>query len=308
MTDYELYFPFMLAPNTTIAGTGSTFPVGLGSGTGSLAPSNGGYAVTIAGFTTPEEAVAAYPSVWVGVTQLYLKTDSAFSGSFSPSPQIVEPGGSAFPNGVVDTWTPCVYRTNAKPAFVSGGEATLTVTRNPDRFTAAIVSGITHARAKDLFSDEQLRAALELACASAWEMSDRAKLFTLTMVVELLSPNTPRPALAQAFVDRWLADLQTRLAASTVPAEDREALQGLSQSALFAKEDSINQRIKRHARTVFVALGVADVDEKVRAVSRAYGTRSALSHAGVVENSEIIAACNVMKDAANAMIEARMAV
>jgi len=301
-SSYVLRVPFSLQPDHAIGGLDSPIQFLVGGHPAILSSNHGHYALAVKGFTAEKDASEFLPMAWAGLVNLTAQ-GSACSASFELSPvtRSDDPvaaatnlsasfGGAVMPpevHGLADGNRPTIARASETIKYLSGGSAKFTISAGPERTIALLQAGLRAVHSVSAFADGRVRTAFDIYVASAHEASRSARLLMRAMVLEVLSPPSPKHQIAQNLLDVWQEELASTRSAVPKGSEEAEALDSLERELLFRREMSIRSRILGFVRATLEASGNSDSAALAKRARSAYDVRSVLMHEGIAPDSSI---------------------
>lgn len=318
---FTLRYPFTLQEGRAIAG----LPVRdtLGPLTVGLRHADLHYIMDVSGFKTKEEAEKYVPAVWLALTWLLIEKGLARVSSKELQP-VAEPddpeaaaanfrrsvGSDTVPgeqlHGFLNASSPAVIRTD-------GNYRTITA------FPASVLQSVPGQQAQNLLidslratphpaplSDEKLLTALELYRAHYSETSARARLLTLTMVLEVLAERRVRPKKATELLSRLGLEIQQRLSQPDLGAEEAIALNSLSRELDYRTRDSIRTAVRDLVESTYQKTDTAQALEASERALEIYDVRSKLVHKGRVEGAELGKSLTDLTEIVKAVLRLRL--
>jgi hypothetical protein len=186
---------------------------------------------------------------------------------------------------LADGDAPAIYDASKRVAFLRAGAPTVTVTTAADRAVASIVNGFEAPEAVALFTDQRFRTAVALYAAAHFEESGSAKLLTLSMAVEVLSPVVEKHQVVLDLLDSWKPTLAAAKEASAADADALAGLESLERELMFRRDASIRSRVRSY---VMGALEGSDgAEDAAKMAVRAYDARSRLVHEGTLDPADM---------------------
>ncbi|MDI5936366.1 hypothetical protein [Halomonas kalidii] len=299
---FTLRYPFKLQEGREI----SDLPIcgAIGSLIVELRRSDSHYIVDVSGFDTREDAEKYVSGIWVALTWLLIEKGLAHVSSTElqpvSEPKDPEKAAAEFRrghgsevmrgeqiHGILDAARPAVIRT-------AGTYRTNTANR------VGVLQSVSGKEAHDLLvkslhsnphaaslADVNLLTALDLYCAHYTEASVRAKLLTLTMVLEVLAKREMRPKTATCLLHRLQREIRDRLSHPNLEAEEAETLRSLSRELDYRTRDSIRSAVRTLIMSTYQHDNAAQAHEASKRALKIYDVRSKLVHEGYVEGETL---------------------
>lgn len=293
---YTLRIPFQLQPGRTLGSTGESSATSYRNYTVTLAQTGAGYALSVSGFPSSEAAAAFAPQVWTGLTGFMLEKSSAVSSHVDPEQvtYVDKPKGTLAESfeevsgrplqGFADSDKASVFPTDKNIGFMGSGRPTIQITTPAQDALTTIAKGFDLENASELLADDRFRTAVDLYSAAYFEESPSARLLTMVMALEVLSPVSYKHDVALQLIDSWKADMDQILGQHSGDRDAAASLEALRRELLFRKEDSIRGRVRRFVLGSFDGDTATDLSDK--AIS-AYDARSLLLHEGALPRDRL---------------------
>lgn len=262
--------------------------------------------ICITGFVNEAEAESFLPHVKAGLWNIAIVQNVAFVPEF-PRREItlaedpIEAGMNLAKSFGLDDTSPVhglaneggysIFRTGHNIKFVGVGDITATVSSPFERLRTTFAEGLENAD-KAAVEDSKLHTAISLYLIQFFENSQRARLLTLMMVLEVLAPDMAKHHTAVQMLQRLTADINLQLAGCT-DEEEQFALESLARELDFRKETSIRRRV----RELVLSSKLLPTDDRrdiASNVIRAYDLRGQLVHTGQADEVELNKAFNTV--------------
>lgn len=273
--------------------------------------------IRVSGFASETEATSFLPRVKAGLWNMALVHHVAFIPEFRHceitfADDPFQAGKNVARNfglpddspvhGLADEAGYAIFRTDENIRFLGLGDITATVSSPFDKVHSTIVEGIHAADLSDI-DDPKLQTAISLYLGQFFETSQRARLLTLMMVLEVLAPEIPKHTSAVQLLTQLTADIDSRLS-QCHEEEENFALESLRRELDFRKETSIRRRVRE---LVLTGPGLpADRKQIARNVVRAYDLRGQLVHTGAADEAELGEAFDAVFNVTKALLRGKL--
>jgi hypothetical protein len=274
--------------------------------------------VRTSGFASEAEAEIFLPRIKAGLWNIALVQHVAFVPEFRRSEitlasDPVEAGKNVAKSFGLDDTSPvhglgdeggyAIFRSDHNIRFLGIGDITGTVSSSFERVHPIFSEGVEAADTSAV-DDSNLHTALSLYLSQFFESSQRARLLTLMMVLEVLAPEMPKHHAAVQMLQKLTTDIDRQLVGCTDD-EERFALESLKRELDFRKETSIRRRVRELALSV-PGLQPHDHKELARDVVRAYDLRGQLVHTGGADEGEMNKAFDTVFQLTKALLRGRL--
>jgi len=251
------------------------------------------YVLTVKGIGSEEEAKALLRQLYAAVcwAGLELKTGIKALAEAQPVTYYDDPVKTGKNLGlgrpvdvIIETTRPAIYREGKRAGKITAGSVTAILSNKAERFLGALAQGLARANPEAFEADGQaavrLETAMELYVLSYFEPHSVPRfLLQCTALEVLVPPAEAEPDRIIEQVNEWMAQAHAKAAGVTDGAE-RKDFERLADNIGRMKRRSHGQRIRAFARARLEAMGVADIDETVARLVRAYNVRGRFLHDG----------------------------
>lgn len=274
--------------------------------------------VRIADFATESEAEAFLPRLRAGLWNIALVRNVPFileheRGDITFADDPIQAGKNLARgfgladdspvHGLGNSGGYTVFRTDQNIKFFGGGEASAHVSSTFDALAPLFVEAVTTCEDWAI-RETKTATAISLYLGQFLEVSMRARLLTLMMVLEVLAPDLPKHEAAIAMLEKMALDINKRLL-EAIDEEERFALESLQREFDFRRETSIRRRVRELVKTG-VGLAHADRDQLAREVVRAYDLRGKIVHTGVASDDDVYTAHDTIFHTVKALLRGRL--
>lgn len=271
----------------------------------------------VSGFADQDEAERFLPRVKAGLWNIALVNNLAFVPEFRRceitfADDPVQTGKNIAKSFDVQDAEPihglseeggyAIFRTDQNVKFMGIGSISVSQSWAFECVYPALLEGVAAADSSAV-DDPKLVTAMALYLSQFFESSLKARLLTLTMVLEVLAPEMPKHRTAVQLLQQLTADIDSRLGCCR-DEDEQFALESLKRELDFRKETSIRRRVRELVNT---SSGLpADRKSIAREVVRAYDLRGQLVHTGAANEVEIYKAFDTVFDVVKAILRGKL--
>jgi hypothetical protein len=317
---YTLRFPFQLAPGREINDLDQPVERKIGNLTFKLKHHEPYYVFEVQGFESEQAAKKYLDHLWAGLMWVLLHSGLAFNAimefdavtyaedpikaaeNLSKSLGVAIQGGV---DGLVNGNWPSVYPSSKTIRTITAGGASITVGTNVEQVYSLLTEGLGTPNSANVILDAKLRIALDLYAAYFYERSANARLLTLVMALETLTPSHPKHQVALDLIDHWRLQVEQEKSVLQPDSVEYEALKALERELLFRKEASLRSQIRTLVHDILAAEGHHDAVQIARRAVKVYDNRSTLVHEGTLPENELRVAERDAKEIVEAVLRAK---